>query len=304
MAGKMRVALIGSGAVGALHAASVRACGAELAAVYSPRLERAEEFARMHGAARACAEVSEALEQADAAIVCSPSARHFEQAQACLRAGLHTLVELPACATAAEAETLSELAEQHGALLGCAHTSRFLEPYARIHAAAQDGSLGEIREIQYLRNVVLRVRSWTDDALAHHAAHVLDLALWWCGGLTPAACATFPHAGAAQSVSLVGMLPSGMAMTAAISYGGRLPLSQMVVNATKQTIVTDGFSTLRSDSGQAAFAGDATEVYEEAICRQDAQFLDACRGVGTYIPWAETARLVGMVNRFEELSKG
>lgn len=303
MAGKVRVAMMGCGAVAGLHAASVKDAGAELTAVYSPKLERAEEFARTHGAARACAEVDAALEGVDAAIVCSPSAWHFEQARACLRAGVPTLVELPACGTADEAETLGELARKENVVLGCAHTSRFLEPYARIHGALRDGWLGEIEEIHCIRNPVLRARSWTDDALAHHAAHALDLALDWCGELTPLACATFPRGAAAQTVSLMGRLPSGRAMTVAVSYGSRLALSLMVVKGMKHTTITDGFSYLRSDGEGVEFAGDETAVYEEAIRRQDALFLKACRGEGTYIPWTETTKLVRCVNRFEELCR-
>jgi predicted dehydrogenase len=304
MVSNLRVALIGCGAVAALHAASVAADpNAELATVYSPRAERAAEFARTHGAARACTQIGEALKDVDAAIVCSPSEWHFEQAQACLRAGVQTLVELPACATAAEAEKLGELAQRQDVVLGCAHTSRFLEPYARIYAALRNGWLGRVEEIHYLRNVLLRARSWTDDALAHHAAHALDLALLWCGEITPAACAAFHNGTTAQFVSLLAVLPSGKSMTAAVSYAGHLPLSQMLVNGTRHTIVTDGFSRLRSDCEEMQFAGDETAVYEEAISRQDALFLSACRCEDAYIPWAETVNLVQIVNRFQELSR-
>lgn len=301
MAGKMRVALMGCGAVAGLHAASVKDAGAELTAVFSPKLERAAAFARAHGAARACTEIDAALEGVDAAIVCSPSAMHFEQAEACLRAGVHTLVELPACGTANEAETLGELARRDNVVLGCAHTSRFLEPYAWIYGALKDGWLGQVEEIYCIRNPVLRERSWTDDALAHHAAHAIDLALHWCGELAPLACATFPRGGAAQSVSLMGRLPSGRAMTVAVSYGSRLPFSLMVVKGAKQTMITDGFSYLRSDGEGVQFAGDETAVYEEAIRRQNELFLKACLGEETYIPWAETAKLVRCVNGFEAL---
>lgn len=301
MAGTMRVALMGCGAVAAVHAASVKAAGAELTAVFSPKPERAAEFARAHGAARACTEMDAALEGVDAAIVCSPSAWHFEQAQACLRAGVPTLVELPACGTAHEAETLGEMARSANVVLGCAHTSRFLEPYARIDGALRDGWLGEVEEMQCIRNPVLRARSWTDDALAHHAAHALDLALHWCGELDPVACTTFPGGLQAEAVSLLGRLPSGRAMTVAISYGSKLPFSLMVVQGAKHTMVTDGFSYLRSDGEGMQFAGDETAVYVEAIRRQDALFLKACRGEETYIPWAETTKLVRCVNRFQEL---
>ena len=103
------------------------------------------------------------------------------------------------------------------------------------------------------------------------------------------------------------MLPGGKSLTAAISYGAKLPISQMVVVGTKHTLETDGFSYLRSDILQSdieelQFAGDERIVYEQAIVAQDAQFFGACRGENTYIPWAETENLMYMIHRFKMLT--
>lgn len=298
-----RVAIIGCGAVGSIHAAQLAGQPhVRLTSVHSPDLENSKFFAAQHGVSSVAASVDEAVEAADVAIVCSPSPMHFEQAQACLRAGRHTLIELPPCGAVSEAEELGALARQKGVIVGCAHTSRYLAPYVRIQQALRAGSLGDIQEISYVRYPQLRLRSWKDNALLHHAAHVIDLAMYWCGGLEPLACAAYPDAASAQSVSLVASLPGGKAMTAAISYGGKLPVSRMVVVAAKHTIETDGFSYLRSDLEELQFAGDERGVYEQAIAAQDAHFLEACRGKTTYIPWAETEALMRMIERFQALN--
>lgn len=300
---KVRVAIIGSGAVGSIHAAQLaRQADVKLTAAFSPDAETARSFAMQYGVQLVAASVEEAVAAADAAIVCSPSPLHFEQARTCLRAGRHALIELPPCAEAREAEELGALAQQKGAIVGCAHTSRFLEPYIRIHESLRAGLLGDIQEISYFRYPQLRPRSWTDDALLHHAAHVIDLAMYWCGELEPLACAAYPDAPSAQSVSLVASLPGGKALTAAISYGGKLPMSRMVVVAAKHTIDTDGFSYLRSDLEELRFTGDERNVYEQAIAAQDAHFLEACRGRATYIPWAETEALMRVIQRFQALN--
>ena len=300
---KVRVAIIGCGAVGSIHAAQLASQpGVELTAVFSPEAESARSFAVQYGVRSIAASVEEAVAAADAAIVCSPSPVHFEQAQICLRAGRHTLIELPPCGEAPEAEELGALARQKGAIVGCAHTSRYLAPYIRIHEALRAGLLGDIQEISYLRYPQLRPRSWTDDALLHHAAHIIDLAMYWCGGLEPVACAAYPDAASAQSVSLVASLPDGKALTAVISYGGKLPVSRMILVAAKHTIDTDGFSYLRSDLEELQFTGDEREVYEQAIAAQDAHFLEACRGRFTYIPWAETEALIRAIQRFQALN--
>lgn len=300
---KIRVAIIGCGAVGSIHAAQL-AGGTDVAltAVYSPERENARCFADRYGVRAVAASLDEAIAAADAAIICSPSSLHFEQARACLRAGRHTLVELPPCGEAHEAEELGAIARQQSVVVGCAHTSRYLAPYARIHEALRSGLLGDIQEISYVRYPKLRPRSWTDNALMHHAAHVVDLASCWCGGLEPLACAAFPDASSAQSVSLVASLPGGKALTATISYDGKLPVSRMVVVATKHTVETDGFSYLRSDLEELHFTGDELAVYEQAIAAQDVHFLEACRGKATYISWAESERLMRVIQRFQVLN--
>lgn len=300
---RIRVAIVGCGAVGSIHAAQLAGQpGVELTAVYGPEPESARAFAAQYGVQTVATSLDEAIAAADAVIVCSPSPLHFDQARECLGAGRHTLVELPPCGDAREAVELGAIAQQQGVLLGCTHTSRYLAPYARIHEALRSGLLGEIQEISYIRYPQLRPRQWTDNALLHHAAHVIDLVMHWCGGLEPLACVTFPRASSAQSVSLVAALPGGKSLTAAISYGARLPVGGMVVVGSKHTVETDGFGYVRSDLEEMRLTADSRDIYERAIAAQDVHFLEACRGNTTYIPWAETEDLMRMIQRFQALN--
>jgi 2-hydroxy-4-carboxymuconate semialdehyde hemiacetal dehydrogenase len=300
---KMRIAMIGCGAVGSIHAAHLASqADVELASVYSSEPESAASFAGRYGVRTIAAGIEEAIAAADAAIVCSPSALHFEQARECLRSGLHVLIELPPCGDVQEAEELGAIAQQQNVIVGCAHTSRYLAPYMRIRAALQSGLIGQIQEISYIRYPQLRPRSWIDNALAHHAAHVIDLVMQWCGELEPQACMALPDASSAQSVSILAALPGGKPLTAAISYGAQLPISRMVVVGSRHTIETDGFSYLRSDVEGLQFSGDERAVYEQAIAAQDTQFIDACRGKNPYIPWIETENLMDLIHRFQMLS--
>lgn len=300
---KMRVAMIGCGAVGSIHAACLAVQpDAELVVVYSPEHENAASFAARFIGCATAPSVDEAIAEADVAIICSPSALHFEQARECLGAGLHVLIELPPCGEPRQAEELGVIAQQKGVVLGCAHTSRYLAPYERIHAALQSGLIGEIQEISYVRYLQLRPRAWTDNALLHHGAHLIDLAVQWCGGLRPIACAAYPDASSAQSVSMLAGLPSGKPLTATISYGAKLPVSKMVVVGANHTVETDGFSYLRSDLDELEFDGDERTVYEQAIAAQDMQFLGACRGGNSYIPWTEIEKATRIIHQFRELS--
>ena len=300
---KTRVAMIGCGAVGSIHAANLaKQPGVELTAVYSPDFESASLFASTHRILKIADSVKSASAEADVAIICSPSAVHFEQARECLNAGLHTLIELPACGSPQEAEELEAEARRCGVLLGCAHTARYLQPYARIQSALDAGWIGDIQAISYIRCPHLRVRPWTDNALVHHAAHALDLAVRWCGGPELLACIAIPDKDSAQTTSILARLPSGGPLSVTVSYDAQFPLSSMLVIGKKCTISTDGFSYLRSDLRELQFSGDERKVYEDAIGSQDMAFLGACRGKNSFIPWTDTMSLIRVVSEAQRLS--
>lgn len=296
----MRVALIGYGAVAAVHARAISE-PAELVTVCGPDEKKAEAFAKLHNIPHADTELRNALGRSDAAIVCSPSPLHFSQGIGALECGSNVLLELPACTSIAEAETLSALAASNRVVLQCAHTSRYLEPYRRIAASIRSGALGEIRHVHYVRLMPPRVRSWTDDALLHHAQHPLDLFLDWFVAIEPRGCAARPSVPGAQDISLVGSVYDKVPVTISISYSSRLPELKMTIIGSKHTIATDGFTYISSDDSSFRWQGDEQKVYETAIQEQDSAFLNACRGRGSGIPWSETMKLTGCVGEFANL---
>jgi 2-hydroxy-4-carboxymuconate semialdehyde hemiacetal dehydrogenase len=301
---KMRVAFIGCGAVGSIHAANLTADrGVELTAVYSANSDEASAFASIYGIKHVGESIADAIGDADAAIVCSPSHLHFQQTRECLELGVHTLVELPPCIDSGEAEELGSLARKNGKQLGCAHTARYLRPYASVRIALQKGVIGEIQEVNYVRYHQLRNRSWTDNALLHHAAHPIDLLMDWCGGLDPIACVALPNAFAAQTVSILAKLPSGGPAAITVSYASHLPDARMSIVGKNHTMETDGFSYVRSDHADLQFQGIEQQVYEQAIRDQDADFLGACQGKNSFVDWAETVKLLRAVNQFQALCR-
>ena len=300
----LKIAMIGYGAVGAIHASVMAAePELELRAIYGPKPEKASAFASAHGFQNACPTIAEALAGANVAIVASPSGLHFQQAYECLDHGLHTLVELPPCLSGAEAEALGELARRRGVLLGCAHTSRFVAPYLRIRHSIRSNVLGPLQEFNYTRHHHLRERTWADNALLHHGAHPVDILLDWCGGLEPQGCVAMPDAQHAQTVAMLGRLPSGGPATITITYTSRLPHIRMLVVGEHHTFETDGFSYLRSDLANLQFTGEAQQVYEQAIRDQDWEFLRACQGHGSFVAWEETLKMVHTMDRFQTLAE-
>jgi len=123
--GATRVAIIGAGHMGRLHAEKFSRCeGAELVAVVDPDAARAEAVAKPHGA-RAFLHFKEIFSLADAAVIAAPTERHHEIAAACLGAGLHVLVEKPIARTLQEADELVALAAKQDRVLEVGHVERY-----------------------------------------------------------------------------------------------------------------------------------------------------------------------------------
>jgi predicted dehydrogenase len=244
----MRIAIVGCGAVAAIHARRLRDAGVRLACVCGSSMEQAEAFAAAYGIDCAAPDLDSALTHADAVIVASPSEMHYEQAMSALESNAHVLVELPPCASLAQAETLGRLAAKMNRVLQCAHTSRYLEPYQRLRKWIKEDRLGRIRHVHYLRGLVPSRRSWTDHALRHHAAHPIDLLLDWFGGFEPIGGVALPVSDPVRDVSLLARLPNGAPAAIAISYSTKVPHAQLTLIGDAHTITTDGFSEMQSDN--------------------------------------------------------
>jgi predicted dehydrogenase len=133
-----RIAVIGCGYMGSLHASKVGALAAEGAVSFAGTadldLPRAEQAAAPYGA-RAVADHRELLAHADAAVIAVPTVRHFAVVSEALDAGLDVLVEKPIAATLAEAEKLLALARERGRLLQVGHLEWFNAAVQKIHSS-------------------------------------------------------------------------------------------------------------------------------------------------------------------------
>lgn len=125
----LRIAVIGAGHMGRLHAGKIAALrdaegSVTLAGVADIEIARAQQAGAEYGAP-AAADFRALLGAADAAIVAVPTVVHFEVVNAALIAGLDVLVEKPIAATLAEAEALVARAAQGGRVLQVGHLEWF-----------------------------------------------------------------------------------------------------------------------------------------------------------------------------------
>jgi len=132
-----RVAVIGCGYMGSLHASKLGALAAEGALSFAGAadldLARAEAAAGPHGAP-AVRDFRSLLPLADAALIVVPTVKHFEVMSAALEAGLDVLVEKPIAASIAEAEKLLALAQERGRIVQVGHLEWFNAAVQKVRA--------------------------------------------------------------------------------------------------------------------------------------------------------------------------
>jgi myo-inositol 2-dehydrogenase / D-chiro-inositol 1-dehydrogenase len=96
--GKVKVGLVGSGFISAIHADALKRCqDAELTAVASPTPGKAEAFARQHGVAHHFGDYHQllAMDEVDMVVVGIPNDLHCEFTLAAAAAGKHIVLEKP-----------------------------------------------------------------------------------------------------------------------------------------------------------------------------------------------------------------
>jgi predicted dehydrogenase len=125
----VRLAVVGAGHMGRLHATKIAARASErgdvtLVAVADLDGGRAAEVAAAEGV-RSETDYHALFPEIDAVVVAVPTVAHGEVVAAALEAGLDVLVEKPIAATVAEARTLLTRAQERGVLLQVGHLEWF-----------------------------------------------------------------------------------------------------------------------------------------------------------------------------------
>jgi myo-inositol 2-dehydrogenase/D-chiro-inositol 1-dehydrogenase len=141
-----RVAVVGTGLMGELHARNLRTRvpGAELVALADTDEERASALADELGVAA----TGDGLgligdERVDAVVVASPDVTHTDYALACIAAGKPVLCEKPLAATAASAESVLEAESAGGRrLLQVGFMREFDAAHIAVHEAMRSGRIG------------------------------------------------------------------------------------------------------------------------------------------------------------------
>lgn len=167
-----RIALVGCGAVGRLHAERLLVDGrGEIGWLCDPDRSRAEDLRSALGlSARFAADpwTSFSSGEVDAAVICSPTPAHYEQAAAALEAGLDVLCEKPLATRREHIVDLVRRQAARGRILAIAYQRRYqsLAATARRELTLREDFYGPIREVHLFvceRWAQTIVGTWRDD---------------------------------------------------------------------------------------------------------------------------------------------
>lgn len=193
MAGKLKLGLIGAGAISQTHvqAMPLVEC-AEIVGVTDVRPEAAKATAEGLGAESFASHdaMSRALDL-DGVIVCTPPSSHPEIAIHFLQQGVSVLCEKPLAIDSARARLMLEAAEKSDATLMMASKFRYVDDVVRAKSIVASGILGEITlfENAFTSRVDMS-RRWNSDpqvsgggVLIDNGTHSVDLMRYFVGPL-------------------------------------------------------------------------------------------------------------------------
>ncbi|AXE39526.1 inositol 2-dehydrogenase [Acidipropionibacterium virtanenii] len=145
----IRIAIIGAGRIGHVHARAVDAHpAAELVLVCDPFEKNAKELSAQYGV-RYCLDPQEVFDapEVDAVIIGSPTRFHVDHILAAVKAGKKVMSEKPIALDVAEAKRcIDELGEAaDNVMMG--FNRRFDPSFAEIHQRIDDGEIGQLQQL-------------------------------------------------------------------------------------------------------------------------------------------------------------
>lgn len=175
---------------------------AQLVAVCSRSLERAQAFAGKHGARKAYDSYQALLldPEVDAVYVVTPNSLHCLQTVQAAQAGKHVLCEKPMALTVADALTMIRACREAKVTLGVALQNRYHPAHIEARRLVQGGEAGEVTlaMAQYSHDfsAAFRWPSWRSDlamagggSLMGMGLHAIDLLRYVLGREIESACA-------------------------------------------------------------------------------------------------------------------
>ena len=144
---KVNVSLIGVGRMGQFHLNVISQINnINLSGIYDADENHLNEISQKYNI-RKFNNIDEAIDNADAVIIASPTIHHFEIAKKAVEKGKHVLVEKPMTETYAQALELEEIVKQKNVILQVGHVERFNGAVQELHHIIEKPYLIEARRL-------------------------------------------------------------------------------------------------------------------------------------------------------------
>jgi len=184
---RLRVAVLGTGFIGAVHVRSARLAGADVVGVAASTPDRSAAEATRLGVPRGYATAEEAVADTslDAVHVCTPNALHAPLTESALGNGLHVVCEKPVATSSAEARALRDRAASLGRVVAVPFVYRYHAMARQARAMLRRGELGAVRLLHgtYLQDWLMRDEdtNWRVDAVQGGRSRAFaDIGSHWC----------------------------------------------------------------------------------------------------------------------------
>ncbi|WP_353483553.1 Gfo/Idh/MocA family oxidoreductase [Haliscomenobacter sp.] len=122
----MKVAIVGTGLIGNVHAQAIKGLGHEIVVAVNSSMPKAEAFAAQWSVPTFGTDFQLALsDEVDCVHICTPPALHFAMIKAALLANKHVVCEKPMCLEVQEAQEVYELAQQQKRIVAVVFNVRY-----------------------------------------------------------------------------------------------------------------------------------------------------------------------------------
>lgn len=143
-----KIGVIGSGRIANRFVPETKVVnGAEVVAVFNPKVAEAESFAKTHGI-EAYIDFDSFISKVDAVYIASPHLTHYGYIKYCLLARKHVLCEIPFTLRKEDALELYQLAEKKNLVLLEASKTAYCPAFGHIVTLIKSGIIGDVVDVK------------------------------------------------------------------------------------------------------------------------------------------------------------
>jgi predicted dehydrogenase len=255
----LNFAFVGCGSMARWHACELQKIpGVKIAAVVDPVADHSRQFKEKY--------FPDAVEfssfddllahppaKLDAAVIMTPHADHYPQAQAALEHGLHVLVEKPMVTSSAHAYALWRTVEKSGKLLGITFQAPYTPQFAYLARQRDAQKLGQIQLISgwLCQNWLgATAKTWRQDPLRSgggqmydSGAHLLNAIMWLMNDPVVEVGCFYNQCSSPVDINGVAMARFQNGAIASIAIGGNCPdfRTEIQIQTDTMLIITDQY---------------------------------------------------------------